>query len=156
MSCAWLLYTSTLRKHHVGVMDREQKSVGVDDIDVSPEQMTSALPLLYQSGYLTIKKYKMCIRDRCEPWKVWKTDPKRVETILNISLQLVAVYGNFVNRALQLTKKYWGCLLYTSDEDNILLLEAEIANIDIGWHVYTCQVTDVHTTVTAEIGRAHV
>ena len=26
----------------------------------------------------------------CEPWKVWKTDPKRVETILYISLQLVA------------------------------------------------------------------
>ena len=26
----------------------------------------------------------------CEPWRVWKTDPKRVETILNISLQLVA------------------------------------------------------------------
>lgn len=26
----------------------------------------------------------------CEPWKVWKTDSKRVETILNISLQLVA------------------------------------------------------------------
>lgn len=26
----------------------------------------------------------------CEPWKVWKNDPKRVETILYISLQLVA------------------------------------------------------------------
>ena len=26
----------------------------------------------------------------CEPWKVWKTDQKRVETILNISLQLTA------------------------------------------------------------------
>ena len=26
----------------------------------------------------------------CKPWKVWKTVPKRVETILNISLQLVA------------------------------------------------------------------
>ena len=26
----------------------------------------------------------------CEPWKVWKTDPKRVETILYISLQIVA------------------------------------------------------------------
>ena len=25
-----------------------------------------------------------------EPWKVWKTDPERVETVLNISLQLVA------------------------------------------------------------------
>ena len=47
----------TLQKYHVGVMDVEQKSVGVDDFDVSPEQMTSALPILYQSGYLTIKKY---------------------------------------------------------------------------------------------------
>ncbi len=47
----------TLQKFHVGVMDIEQKSVGVDDFDVSPEQMTSALPLLYQSGYLTIKKF---------------------------------------------------------------------------------------------------
>jgi len=26
----------------------------------------------------------------CEPWKVWKQDPKRCETILNICLQLVA------------------------------------------------------------------
>jgi methionyl-tRNA synthetase len=26
----------------------------------------------------------------CEPWKVWKSDPKRVETILYLSLQLVA------------------------------------------------------------------
>jgi methionyl-tRNA synthetase len=26
----------------------------------------------------------------CEPWKLWKTDPKRVETILYLSLQLVA------------------------------------------------------------------
>jgi len=25
-----------------------------------------------------------------EPWKVWKTDPKRVETVLNVSLQIVA------------------------------------------------------------------
>lgn len=53
---------NTLRKHHVGVMDIEQKSVGVDDFDVSPEQMTSALPLLYQSGYLTIKKYNSILQ----------------------------------------------------------------------------------------------
>ena len=38
-------------------MDIEKKSCDVDDFDVSPEMMTSALPLLYQSGYLTIKKY---------------------------------------------------------------------------------------------------
>jgi len=48
----------SLQKYHVNVMDIEKKGVNVDDFDVSPEQMTSALPLLYQSGYLTIKKYK--------------------------------------------------------------------------------------------------
>ena len=47
----------SLQKYHVNVMDIEMKGVSVDDFDVSPEQMTSALPLLYQSGYLTIKKY---------------------------------------------------------------------------------------------------
>ncbi len=47
----------TLQKYHVNVMDIEKKSCDVDDFDVSLEMMTSALPLLYQSGYLTIKKY---------------------------------------------------------------------------------------------------
>lgn len=47
----------TLQKYHVGILDIEKKSASVDDFDVSPEQMTSAVPLLYQSGYLTIKKY---------------------------------------------------------------------------------------------------
>ena len=46
-----------LQKYHVNVMDIEKKSCDVDDFDVSPEVLTSALPLLYQSGYLTIKKY---------------------------------------------------------------------------------------------------
>ncbi len=48
----------SLQKYHVNVMDIEKKGANVDDFDVSPEMMTSALPLLYQSGYLTIKKYK--------------------------------------------------------------------------------------------------
>ena len=52
----------SLQKYHVNVMDIEQKRVSVDDFDVSPEQMTSALPLLYQSGYLTIKKYNPIIK----------------------------------------------------------------------------------------------
>ena len=47
----------SLQKYHVNVTDIEQKRVSVDDFDVSPEQMVSPLPLLYQSGYLTIKKY---------------------------------------------------------------------------------------------------
>lgn len=46
-----------LQKYHINVMDIERDNIDVDDFDVSPEQMTTALPLLYQSGYLTIKKY---------------------------------------------------------------------------------------------------
>ena len=52
----------TLQKYHVNVQDIENNSCDVDDFDVSPEQMTSALPLLYQSGYLTIKKYNPILR----------------------------------------------------------------------------------------------
>ena len=52
----------SLQKYHVNVMDIEQRRVSVDDFDVSPEQMTSSLPLLYQSGYLTIKKYNPIIK----------------------------------------------------------------------------------------------
>ena len=52
----------TLQKYHVNVMDIEKKSCDVDDFDMSPEQMTSALPLLYQSGYLTIKRYTPLLR----------------------------------------------------------------------------------------------
>ncbi len=51
-----------LKKYHVNVMDIEENDCGVDDFDVSPEQMTSALPLLYQSGYLTIKKYSPVLK----------------------------------------------------------------------------------------------
>ena len=52
----------TLQKYHVNVMDIEKNACDVDDFDVSPELMTSALPLLYQSGYLTIKKYNSISR----------------------------------------------------------------------------------------------
>ena len=48
---------NVMRKFHVGIRDIEGKSASVREFDVSPEQMTTALPLLYQSGYLTIKKY---------------------------------------------------------------------------------------------------
>ncbi|WP_028897020.1 methionine--tRNA ligase [Prevotella sp. HUN102] len=54
-------------------------------------------------GYLDAFKFREALKEamnlarignkyitECEPWKVWKTDPKRVETILNLSLQLVA------------------------------------------------------------------
>ena len=48
---------NVLRKYHYGIADLERRSTTVSEFDVSPEQMTSPLPLLYQSGYLTIKKF---------------------------------------------------------------------------------------------------
>ena len=48
---------NVLKKYHYGITDLERRSTLVSEFDVSPEQMTTPLPLLYQSGYLTIKKY---------------------------------------------------------------------------------------------------
>lgn len=46
-----------LQKYNVGLRDLVGQDAGISDFDVSPENMTTALPLLYQSGYLTIKHY---------------------------------------------------------------------------------------------------
>lgn len=50
-----------LQKYNVGLRDLTGQDAGVSDFDVSPENMTTALPLLYQSGYLTIKHYEPII-----------------------------------------------------------------------------------------------
>ena len=46
-----------LQKYNVGLRDLTGQDAGVSDFDVSPENMTTVLPLLYQRGYLTIKHY---------------------------------------------------------------------------------------------------
>ena len=46
-----------LQKYNVGLRGLTGQDAGVSDFDVSPENMTTVLPLLYQSGYLTIKHY---------------------------------------------------------------------------------------------------
>ena len=48
---------NVMKKYHYGIADLERRSTLVSEFDVSPEQMTSPLPLLYQSGYLTIKRF---------------------------------------------------------------------------------------------------
>ena len=50
-----------LQKYNVGLRDLTGQDAGVSDFDMSPENMTTALPLLYQSGYLTIKHYEPMI-----------------------------------------------------------------------------------------------
>ena len=46
-----------LDKYHVNLSTLESQEAVLSSFDQSTEEMTDALPLLYQSGYLTIKKY---------------------------------------------------------------------------------------------------
>ena len=46
-----------MRKFNTNLLELEKMEVSAAQFDVPTEAMTSALPLLYQSGYLTIKKY---------------------------------------------------------------------------------------------------
>ena len=47
----------TMRRFNTNLLDLPQLQVSSSEFDVPTEGMTSALPLLYQSGYLTIKGY---------------------------------------------------------------------------------------------------
>ena len=47
-----------LDKYHVNLSTLESQEAVLSSFDQSTEDMTDALPLLYQSGYLTIKKYE--------------------------------------------------------------------------------------------------
>ena len=47
-----------MRRFGTNILDLRRMEVTADQFDVPTESMTSALPLLYQSGYLTIKGYE--------------------------------------------------------------------------------------------------
>lgn len=46
-----------LKRHHADIQRLAPKTLFADDFDVSPEDRDSLWPILYQAGYLTIKKY---------------------------------------------------------------------------------------------------
>ena len=48
-----------MRKFNTNILELEKKEVSASQFDVPTEAMNSALPLLYQSGYLTIKNYDL-------------------------------------------------------------------------------------------------
>ncbi len=53
----------------------------------------------------------------CEPWKVWKTDPKRVETVLNVCLQIVANLSIAFGPFLPFSSNRLRSLINTNDLD---------------------------------------
>ncbi len=52
-----------LDKYNFNLAMLERQDVTLSSFDLSPEEMTDALPLLYQSGYLTIKQYDPVFRE---------------------------------------------------------------------------------------------
>ena len=52
-----------LDKYHVNLSTLESQEAVLSSFDQSTEEMTDALPLLYQSGYLTIKKYETMFQE---------------------------------------------------------------------------------------------
>ncbi len=52
-----------LDKFHVNLTTLESQEAVLSSFDLSPEEMTDPLPLLYQSGYLTIKKYNPAFKE---------------------------------------------------------------------------------------------
>ncbi len=52
-----------LDKFHVNLATLESQEAVLSSFDLSPEEMTDPLPLLYQSGYLTIKKYNPAFKE---------------------------------------------------------------------------------------------
>ena len=52
-----------LDKYNFNIGMLETQDVTLSSFDLSPLEMTDALPLLYQSGYLTIKKYEPMFRE---------------------------------------------------------------------------------------------
>ena len=56
-------FLKLLDKYHVNLASLEGQEAVLSSFDQSTEEMTDALPLLYQSGYLTIKKYDPMFRE---------------------------------------------------------------------------------------------
>ena len=52
-----------LDRFHVNLASLEGQDVTLNSFDQSPEEMTDALPLLYQSGYLTIKSFNAMFQE---------------------------------------------------------------------------------------------
>ena len=67
-----------------------------------------------QAGRAALCAHGQCPRDEGQQLHV-EGFPERNNS------ELVAIYGNFVNRALQLTKKYWNGVVLTPEISSMLI-----------------------------------
>ena len=150
-----------LDKFNVDLTELDNQDVTLSSFDLSPEEMTDALPLLYQSGYLTIKKYEpmFCQYTLGIPNKEVRdgllnsmiphyVNPRRMENSNFLLGFCKAVYRNDIEDALEHMRTYLATIPYDLENhtekhfQTIFYLMFSFLNIYI------------HTEVKSAIGRA--
>ncbi len=114
-----------LDKFNVNLATLESQNVVLNSFDVSPEEMTDALPLLYQSGYLTIKHYEPAFKEYTLgiPNKEVRdgllnsmmphyVNPRRTDNDAFLLGFCKAVYRNDIEAALEHMRTYMAAIPY--------------------------------------------
>ena len=114
-----------LDKFNVDLTELDSQDVMLSSFDLSPEEMTDALPLLYQSGYLTIKKYEPMFKQYTLgiPNKEVRdgllnsllphyVNPRRIDNANFLLVFCKAVYRNDIEAALEHMRSYMATIPY--------------------------------------------
>ena len=114
-----------LDKYHVNLATLESQEAVLNSFDQSTEEKTDALPLLYQSGYLTIKKYNPMFQEYTLGVPNWEVrngllnsliphnvNPRRSDNDAFLLGFSKAVYRNDIEAALEHMRTYLATIPY--------------------------------------------
>ena len=150
-----------LDKYHVNLATLESQEAVLNSFDQSTEEMTDALPLLYQSGYLTIKKYNPMFQEYTlgVPNREVRNgllnsliphyvNPRRSDNDAFLLGFSKAVYRNDIEAALEHMRTYMATIPY--DLEN----HSEKHYQTIFYLMFSFLNIYIHTEVKSAIGRA--
>ena len=112
-----------MRKFNTNLLELEKLEVSASQFDVPTEAMTTALPLLYQSGYLTIKDY--------EPYsQLYTLDVPNAEVRVGFMESFLASMMNVTDKDTQgLAGRFYVCLKKHDIDGAMRLLQSFFASI---------------------------
>ena len=150
-----------LDQYHVNLSTLESQEAVLSSFDQSTEEMTDALPLLYQSGYLTIKKYEPMFQEYTLgiPNKEVRNgllnsliphyvNPRRSDNNAFLLGFCKAVYRNDIEAALEHMRTYMATIPY--DLEN----HSEKHYLTIFYLMFSFLNIYIRTEVKSAIGRA--
>lgn len=112
-----------MRKFNTNLLELEKIEVSNSQFDVPTEAMTTALPLLYQSGYLTIKNYNNYSQ-------TYTLDFPNAEVKVGFMESFLVSMMNVTNLDTQgLAGKFYVCLMKHDIDGAMRLLQAFFASI---------------------------